>query len=169
MSNADSDDLNVNMFIKHNKKSNIKKTSNSFDKKIESENQSKTSINASNEKNNAKKLVIPVKNIRFKNEQDELFKKVKNLIKLTESNSFLSTTIIENNEKITGEIFADLKMYHHSKMWSQLSANGTQSSMSVIRKIFMFHGFEIISKEFRSGDVRGYKYYVVPLEKETNI
>jgi hypothetical protein len=37
--------------------------------------------------------------------------------------------------------------------------------MAIIRKLFTYHGFEIVSKEFRSGEERGYKYYVVPVEK----
>lgn len=114
-------------------------------------------------KTEVKKFTI--KDAKFKKEQNILFEKIKKIIDLTSANTFLSTTVVENNEKITGEILAEMKLYHHSRLWSQLHSTSTQGSMAIIRKIFMHHDFEIISKEFRSGEERGYKYYVVPIDK----
>jgi hypothetical protein len=117
-----------------------------------------------NEQKKVKKY-FAVKNAKFKKEQDVLFHKLKKIIELSSVNTFLSTTINKNNEKIIGEILPEMKLYHHSKLWSQFNGTGTQSSMAIIRKLFTYHGFEIVSKEFRSGEERGYKYYVVPVEK----
>lgn len=116
-------------------------------------------------KENITKKKLP-KDEMYKKDQDLLFQRTKELIKLTPENTFLSNTIAENNEKITGELLEEMKKYFHSKTWNRLNKSNTRSSLAVLKKLFKYYNYEIISKEYTKGTNRGYKYYVVPMGKD---
>lgn len=147
MSNADSDDSNINMFIKHNKKTNITK------------------------EHVAKQENAPIKerkqrltkNEIYKKEQDEIYEELKKMINVKKNNTFLSEDVARNNNIITGNILERMKKFHDSKMWNHINGTETKSSMKIVKKILEFHGFETISKEYSNNESRGYKYYMIPI------
>jgi hypothetical protein len=149
MSNADSDDLNVNMFTKNTKKSNI------------------TKGNVAKQEN----VIIKerkqrlTKNEIYKKEQDEIYDELKKMINVKKNNTFLSEDVACNNDIITGNILERMKKFHDSKMWNHINGNETKSSMKIVKKILEFHGFETISKEYNNNESRGYKYYMIPIDE----
>ena len=128
----------------------------------ESSDNKKTKDQTKNKKSN----VFPLKDTKFKIQQNEFFEKIKKVIKMNSTGCFLSTVVAENNELITGKMLDEMKKYYHSKLWSKIVGTDTQSSMAIIRKVFAHHGFELISKEFKNGEIRGYKYYAIKIVDE---
>lgn len=155
----DSDNLNIqksdfDIIVKSTKSSNSTKSTNP------------TTVKKDLDLVERKKKVT--KDELYKSDQDQLFQKVKDLIKLSPNNTFLSKTVAEHNEKITKEVLADIKKYFHSSIWCNMRVEScsTQSSLVVLKKIFSQYNYNIISHECKKNGQSYVKYYVVPKEED---
>jgi hypothetical protein len=96
------------------------------------------------------------KDVKYKKEQKEVFKRVKKYIKYDEDDCSFSSLDI-NQEKIKGEIYDDIKKYFHSKNTCGIDVNSYKGPMSLIRNVFKCNDLEIISKNAHSKDEDGNK------------
>jgi hypothetical protein len=113
-----------------------------------------------------KSTIRKTKNEKYKDDQKVVLEKLKIMIGMKSNGTFLSATVSNEKKKICGEYLEEVKKYYENTIWKRIGkGESTQSAMALIRNLFLFHGYEIISREFKDGDQRGYKYYVISPEK----
>ncbi len=107
------------------------------------------------------------KNEIYKSDQNKLFDDLKILIEVKTNGTFTSENIKNKNDEITSDILERFKKYYDSSMSRGIDGKDTKASVAIIKKIFGYHGFEVIGQEYKKtlsdGKVfRGTKYVMVP-------
>jgi len=114
---------------------------------------------------NGDKKHFCVKDARYKDEQDRIFKKIQKKIKYDDdTDSFFVDNV--DKEYILDEIFEDIKKYFHYSVWGRIDMGRENSHISIVKKIFMCKGFVLILKNVFFQDDNGEKikrkkYFVV--------
>lgn len=113
--------------------------------------------NSRNNQNNIKvKKIYMSKKFKYDEERKNVFKKMKQYIKYDEDKcTFLSENIDKN--KIKNEIYDNAKKYFGCKVWSNVTIDSIKGVMTLIRNIFKFNSFELMSKNVYKKDDDGNK------------
>jgi hypothetical protein len=101
------------------------------------------------------------KNEMYKEDQHRTFEELKQLINVKKNNTFTSEDVKNQNDIIVTNILEKLKKYYGAGLSRGINTSETKASVAIIRKIFKYHGFELATKEYANGDVRGIKYVMV--------
>lgn len=107
------------------------------------------------------------KNEIYVKDQNTLFEDLKNIIEVKSNGVFTSETLWKKNDQITGDILERFKKYYDTNMSRGIDGKDTRASISIIKKIFKYHGYEIIgqqSKCLESQKEKCMKYVMVKIE-----
>lgn len=107
------------------------------------------------------------KNEMYKDDQNRFFEHVKtNVLCVGNSNSFTSKYLDNGNSKIIKELLEGMKKYYHNEMYKGISGTDNKTSLSLIKKLCDYHGFDVVKKEIKTEVDRWYIYYIVLKHKE---
>lgn len=123
-----------------------------------------------NEEEKPKKKRL-TKNEIYKSDQEKVFEDLKALILVKKNGTFTSENIKDKNDEITGDILNRFKKYYDTNMSRGIDGKDIKASIAIIKKIFGYHGFEVIGQEYKKtlsdGQIfRGMKYVMVSTDTD---
>lgn len=109
------------------------------------------------------------KNEIYLEDQERTFNELKALINVKKNNTFTSEDVRQHNDEIMTNIFRKLKKYYDAILSKGINTTEIKASVAIIRKIFKHHGFELATKEYKQGDIRGVIYVMIEsIDDNTN-
>lgn len=108
------------------------------------------------------------KNEKFVKYRENVFNKIKEIIKYNDGDEKYFTSTNLNKEETRNkiiELFADIKVFFHCTLWNRISLDASNCHYIIVKNVFRDFGFSIVIKKnyTKDGDKRvlWYKYYVV--------
>lgn len=102
------------------------------------------------------------KSEKYKDEQNEIFKKLKKIIKL-ENNTYTSMTLKENKTDLIS-LNKEIKKYFPCAVWQSLNQDSDKFASTIVKRVFEYYGNKIVLREHRKTvdgkPFRWYNYHV---------
>jgi hypothetical protein len=88
------------------------------------------------------KKSISIKNIKYKNEQDKIYKLMLKKIKYNNAtNSFFADDV--DREYVIDELYKVITKCFHFDVWGRINMEKDNSHISLVKKIFITRGYEL--------------------------
>lgn len=121
-------------------------------------------ITMSKNKDNDKKGFC-VKDAKYKDEQDVIFKKIQKKIKYDDDTKSFYVDDIDR-DFIINDIFPDIKKYYHYDIWGRIDIEKENSHISIVKKMFLHRGLALVLKTVAVIDdnnekVKRKKYFII--------
>ena len=124
-----------------------KKTSDTESSSSESDSSdSESSTEFTNATTKSKKTIFD-KNITYKDEQSDLFKKIKKLLNITDNKQyFTSFELNEVSDVFKNKYIPKIQAFYPSSIWTY-GKDSKNYSMCILRKLFKKNGLQLVKKD----------------------